>query len=158
MPILDHITRLGDVRAWEGNIPFESLYTAGVAGDRWLRALRDEGRIYGTRCPQCAITYVPARLFCERCFVQLGDEAWTAVGPGGELVSYTVLRVGIDGAPTPPRALGLVRLDGADTLLPHELGALNGRTLQIGLRVRAVFRPERERRASIRDIAYFAPE
>jgi uncharacterized OB-fold protein len=50
---------------------------------------------------------VPARLFCERCFVQLGDEAWTAVGPGGELVSYTVLRVGIDGAPTPPRALGL---------------------------------------------------
>ncbi len=158
MPILEHIAHLGEVRAWTGEIPLESAYTAGVAGERWLRALQNEGKIYGARCTQCEITYVPARLYCERCMAHLPDDAWIEVGPAGTLESFTVLRVGLDGLPAAPRILALIRLDGADTLLVHELDEPGSQKPSIGMRVKAVFKPQPERVASIRDIAHFVPE
>jgi len=157
MPILEHLAHLGDVRAWNGDIPLESLYTAGVAGDRWLRALQNEGKLYGTRCAHCEVTYVPARLYCERCMAHLGDDAWIEVGPAGVVESFTVLRVGLDDRPAAPRIIALLRLDGADTLFVHELAELGAQKPSIGLRVKAVLKPQAERTASIRDIAHFSP-
>ena len=52
--------------------------------------------LLGSRCTNCDYTYVPARLFCERCFELSAD---TEVGPGGELVSFTILFEGIEGEP-----------------------------------------------------------
>ena len=157
MPILEHLAHLGDARAWNGDIPLESVYTTGIAGDRWLRALQNEGKLYGTRCAHCEVTYVPARLYCERCMAHLGDDAWIEVGPAGAVESFTVLRVGLDDRPAAPRTLALIHLDGADTLFVHELAELGVQKPSIGLRVRAVFKPQPERTASIRDIAYFGP-
>lgn len=158
MPILEHLAHVGDVRAWNGDIPLESVYTVGVAGERWLRALQAEGKLYGTRCARCEITYVPARLYCERCMAHLEDDTWTEVGPGGMVESFTVLRVDVDGRPAAPRTLALIRLDGADTLFVHDLGELGHQKASIGLRVKAVLKPPPERQASVRDIACFVPE
>ena len=47
--------------AWHGDLPVTSRYTAGLAGERFFRAIKDEGRILGTLCTECDITYVPAR-------------------------------------------------------------------------------------------------
>ncbi len=158
MPILEHIQHLSGARAWSGDIPFESLYTAGIAGERWLRALRDEGKIYGVRCARCEITYVPARLYCERCFAKLDENAWSEVGPGGTLESFTVLRLAPDGSPAEtPRTMALIHLNGADTLLVHELSNLGPHKPVIGMPVKAVLKPQGERQGSIRDIAYFEP-
>lgn len=156
MPLTERIQHLDEVRAWRGAIRLEGVYTAGVAGDRWLRALR-EGKIYGTRCPRCRYTYVPARLFCERCLDALGEETWVEVGPQGTLVAWTRVHVGPDGARrTPPQTIGLVRLDGADALLVHEL-LEEGVEWVSGMRVKAVFRPPAERQGSIRDLLGFRP-
>lgn len=146
------LERAPEVRTWPVEMPFAYRYTPGVAGARFLEALRDRGEILGTRCAACAFTYVPARRSCERCFADL-SEAELEVGPGGELVAFTVCRVGHEGEPLPaPVVFGLVRLDGADALLLHRVLAAEPRT---GMRVEAVLEPPARRRGSILDIVGF---
>lgn len=146
------LERASEVRTWPVEMPFAYRSTPGVAGARFLEALRDRGRVLGSRCEACSFTYVPARLSCERCLADLsGSEV--EVGPGGELVSFTVCRVGHEGEPLEaPAVFGLVRLDGADALLLHRILAPEPRT---GMRVEAVLEPPARRRGSILDIAGF---
>jgi uncharacterized OB-fold protein len=99
------------------------------------------------------VTSVPARIFCERCLAEL--EPSIECGPEGELVSWTLVRVDVDDQPLDrPVTYGLVRLDGADTVLLHRLLDVDGEPT-IGERVRAVFAPDRE--GSILDLEGFAP-
>ena len=55
-----------------------------------------------------------------------------------------------------PFAFVLVKLDGADTALPHIVTEGLDR-LRVGSRVEAVWKPDGERIGSIRDIAGFRP-
>ncbi len=34
--------------AWVGNLPVTNRYTYGLAGERFFRAIKDEGKIFGT--------------------------------------------------------------------------------------------------------------
>ena len=95
--MLEKVSRPGDVRRVSGSIPVRHRYTPGRAGEVFLTALRDGGVLLGSRCSRCDVVYAPARAFCERCFSQLSADA--EVGPGGELVSFTIAFVGVDGAP-----------------------------------------------------------
>jgi hypothetical protein len=129
-------------------------YAAGEAASRFLIALRDEQKIYGTRCPACGRVLVPARSFCPRCFVDTTE--WIEVGPAGTLVALAPASrpqaSRLQGAPT-DLPIGLIRLDGADTSLMHFIGETERGALRIGLRVAAVFAEARS--GSILDIAYF---
>ena len=78
-------------QAWEGDLPVTSRYTYGLAGERFFRAIKDEGRILGSYCPKCDITYVPGRVFCERCLGELDE--WVDAGTLGEVHTYTLLYV-----------------------------------------------------------------
>lgn len=99
------------------------------------------------------MTYLPARIFCERCLAEL--EPSLECGPEGKLVSWTLVRVDVDDRPLDrPVTYGLVRLDGADTVLLHRLLYTGGEPA-IGDRVRAVFAPLRE--GSMLDVEGFAP-
>jgi uncharacterized OB-fold protein len=78
------------------------------------------------------------------------------VGPGGVLESFTVGYVDVEGEPLDqPVMVGLVRLDGADTVLMHLL-IENGQP-SIGERVEAVLEPSGSRTGSILDIRAFRP-
>jgi uncharacterized OB-fold protein len=153
---LDPILHVEQIRTWHGSMPVESRYTLGPAGERFFRTLKDEARLLGTRCGRCGVTYVPGRLFCERCFDELSE--WTEVGPEGVVEAVTHVHAGPDGSRLDsPVLLALVRLDGADTVLVHYLGGVAPGDAKIGLRVRTVFRPAAERTGSILDISHFAP-
>lgn len=152
--MLEKIARPDEVRRWEGEIPVGHRYTPGVAGEVFFTALRDRGVLLASRCEACSYTYVPARLFCERCFAELAADA--EVGPGGELVSFTIAFVGIEGEPLDePATLGLVRLDGADAVLLHRILDPGDEPLEIGERMELVVRPAHERTGSILDIEGF---
>ena len=149
--MLEKIARPEEIRRWEGDLPVRHRYTPGVAGDAFFTALKDRGVLLGSRCEHCSYTYVPARMFCERCFAELTPDV--ECGPEGELISWTVGRVDIDDEPLDePVTVGLVKLDGADTVLMHLLQVDEP---QIGMRVRAVVREDRA--GSILDLAGFAP-
>ncbi|HEX9122935.1 MAG TPA: Zn-ribbon domain-containing OB-fold protein [Actinomycetota bacterium] len=150
----EKIARPERVRRVRGDIPVRHRYTPGVAGEAFFAALRDRGVLLGSRCESCDYTYVPARLFCERCFAELGADA--EVGPGGELVSFTIGFVDADGGALDlPETLGLVRLDGADALLVHRILDPGDEPLEIGERVEAVVRPPEQRSGSILDLEGF---
>lgn len=139
-------------RVVSGSMPVAYRYTPGVANTRFLEALRDRGVFLGSRCATCGITVVPLRRYCERCLGETPDEV--ECGPGGRLGSWTIGQVGIDGEPLDePVVLGLIRLDGADTVLVHRLVGIS--EPEIGMRVRAVLTQDRS--ASILDIAGFEP-
>jgi hypothetical protein len=151
--VLEKIALPDEVRRWDGEFPVRHRYTPGVAGTAFFTALRDRGVLLGSRCEACSYTYVPARLFCERCFAELAAD--TEVGPGGELVSFTIGFVGLDGEPLEdPETIGLVRLDGADSVLVHRVLDAD-EPLEIGERLEVVLRPEGEREGTIVDIEGF---
>jgi uncharacterized OB-fold protein len=136
-----------------GELSVSFRYTPGVGNTAFFEALRDRGVFLGSRCETCGVAYLPARIFCERCLAELEPNA--EFGPEGELISWTIARVDVDDhALDTPVTYGLVRLDGADTVLLHRLIGLEGDPA-IGMRVRAVLASDRE--GSILDVDGFAP-
>jgi uncharacterized OB-fold protein len=140
--------------SWLGDLPVMNRYTYGLAGEKFFRTLKDEGRILGTYCPECDHTYVPATVFCERCMNKL--EKWVDVGTKGEVVTFTFLNIDLDGSPLEkPEVIAFVRF--ADGGLIHHLGEVELDQVEIGMTVEAVFKPQSERIGSILDIQYFKP-
>jgi uncharacterized OB-fold protein len=154
--VLEKLERPDEVRRWKGRIPVSHRYTPGVAGEVFFTALRDRGVLLGSRCESCDYTYVPARLFCERCFAELSADA--EVGPGGRLVSFTISYTGLEAEPLEqPVTIGLVQPDGADAAIVHRIVDPGDDPLEIGQRMEVVVKPEEERTGSIHDIVGFRP-
>jgi uncharacterized protein len=152
--VLEKLTDPRDVIVHEGRIPIRHRYTPGVAGEAFFTALKERGVFLASRCGSCDITYCPPRLFCERCFDELHADAES--GPGGMLESFTIGHTGIEGEPLgAPVTVGLVRLDGADTVLMHFL--VDAADPEIGMRVEAVLKPKSRRIGSILDVEGFRP-
>jgi uncharacterized OB-fold protein len=128
--------------------------SAGPIRSRFLLYLRDHQKILGTRCPACSRVFVPAKSTCPKCFENI--EEWVEVSHEGSLETYTIVYKSepfhID---TTPFAIGIIKLDGADTGMVHRLGEIDFRKIRIGMRVKAVF--NEERKGDIRDIKYFRP-
>jgi uncharacterized OB-fold protein len=156
MSTLHRIEHVHDALAWEGDMPTQGRYTAGIAGERFFREIQENERLLGTVCPTCDIVYVPPRLYCERCFAHL--EEWVEVPPTGRVYTFTVVHLDLDGNRLPePRIMAFVQLDGTDGGLVHYLGEVARGELCIGMAVEAVFKDQADRRGSILDIAYFRP-
>ncbi|MGQ9492386.1 MAG: Zn-ribbon domain-containing OB-fold protein [Anaerolineae bacterium] len=156
MALLEKIDKNIEARVWCGEIPIQGRYTCGLAGEKFFREIMDNARFVGTHCPECDYTYVPPTIYCERCFAKLDE--WVEVGPEGTVQSFTVLLIAPDGSPLEePEILGLIQLDGADSVLVHRLGKVGLDELAIGMRVKAVFKPKKEREGSILDIVHFVP-
>jgi uncharacterized OB-fold protein len=140
--------------SWLGELPVTNRYTYGLAGEKFFRALKDEGRIMGTHCPHCNHTYVPAAIFCERCLGKL--DQWVDVGIIGDVVTYTFLHVDLQGHTLEkPDIIAFVRF--GDGGIIHRLSEIEPDQVEIGLMVQAVFKAKSKRVGSITDIKYFKP-
>lgn len=106
----------------EGRWDFEYRYFAGETASRFFHELAN-GRIYGRRCPSCGKVLVPARSFCDACYVETGE--WVEVGPEGRLDIFTIVATKFPGLPDPPFVIGYVTLDGADTAILNHVGGLD---------------------------------
>lgn len=158
MPILDRLDHIHRVQTVEGDLPFYSVYTVGIAGERFFRALKDEGKITGTRCARCEVMYVPGRLYCEQCFAHLDDESWFDAGTQGSVHTFTVMHIGLDGSPLEtPRILAFIEIEETDGGLVHYLDEVDPDDVFIGMPVDAVLKPSEERTGSITDILHFKP-
>jgi len=154
--ITEKVDKLHHALDWRDSIPITNRYTAGLAGERFLRAIQEQGRILGSRCPTCNLIYVPAALFCERCFAELTE--WLEAPSTGSVFTFTVVHRDLDEKPLdPPLILAYVKLDGTDGGLVHYLGEVEEDSIDIGMEVEAVFKEPAERVGSILDILYFRP-
>ncbi|MBC8273509.1 MAG: Zn-ribbon domain-containing OB-fold protein [Chloroflexi bacterium] len=156
MAPLEKVTQIGQTKPWHGEIPVYGQYTYGIAGERFFREIKDNAKIMGATCNKCNLTYVPARLFCERCFSKLED--WREVGSRGVVHTYTLAYVDLDGSRLDePVILAMVQIDGACGGLVHRLSEVTPDKVEIGMPVKAVFKEKAERTGSILDIEYFKP-
>lgn len=142
--------------AWQGEVPTYNIYTLGTAGERFFRELKDHGRFVGTRCAACRLTYIPPRIYCERCFAGLED--WTEVPGQGTVFTYTLAYYDLDDHRLErPEVLAFVQLHGAHGGLVHRLGEVDPTEVRLGMEVEALLKPASERQGSILDILYFRP-
>ena len=123
-------------------------HTADEFTSTFFRALRDERKLLGIRCPQCQRVLMPPRGYCDRDFCRTTD--WVEVAAEGTIELFTILYQPIKGLPEPPYAIAYVLLDGADTAIANLLGGVDladrDRALEqlaIGNRARVAFREDR---------------
>ena len=132
----------------------------GVAIGRYLKELR-KGRIMAKRCRQCNRVMLPPRMFCERCW-RITDE-WVPVKDTGVVNTFAISHVDWAAGRVPKGERfftpAVIEIDGASRGMGilHLLDGVEPDKIFIGMRVKAVWRPEAERIGAITDIKYFKP-
>jgi uncharacterized OB-fold protein len=87
MSLIERYQKTTDIGYWESQIPMSYIYTVGRAGDKFFKELMN-GKIFGAKCEACNTTYVPAKIFCEKCFARLEDK-YLDVGTIGKVYTFT---------------------------------------------------------------------
>lgn len=156
MALIERFQKVTDVTYWEGQIPMSYIYTVGRAGEKFFREIIN-GKIFGVKCNQCNIIYVPPRIYCEKCFERLEDN-YLEVGTKGKVHTFTQCYETYDGLrKETPSIVAVIRLDGTEGGLVHWLGEVEFKEVYFGMPVEAVFKDKKEREGSILDIKYFKP-
>lgn len=154
MGLTERIERNVDLSYFEGRIPVSHLYTYGLGFEKFFRGLKEEGKFLASQCPRCGTIYFPCRVFCERCFSEI--EGTARVSGEGTLYSYSVCHLNMDGSQKEtPEVIGLIEMDGTDgAKFVHLIDAQPGE-IEIGMRLKPVLKPKKERNGDIFDIKGF---
>ena len=156
MPILEKLIQPGEARHWPDSIPLEYHYTAGVAGEEFRRELRDNGRFLVSKCSKCKSTYIPARMYCPDCFIEMKDQY--PIDKSGYIYSFTTVHRRRSGEESnSPITVGLVKFDGVKGGIVHLLDVGDSTELSIGTKVTPVLRDSAKRVGAITDILGFKP-
>lgn len=155
MGFKETIHRNVDQTSWPGKIPVTYRYTYGLAGERFFRAIKDEGVLLATRSPRANKIYCPPAVFCEETFDELTE--WLELPGVGTLESFTICHEDSRGARQEPVVMGAIRIDGADTTFIHRVGGCDPEAVFVGMRVQVKFLPAEERKGHIDDIEFFEP-
>ncbi|MGQ9475630.1 MAG: Zn-ribbon domain-containing OB-fold protein [Actinomycetota bacterium] len=156
MGLTERTNRNVDLTYLEGEIPVNYVYTYGLGLEAFFRALKEQGKFLASRCEECGVTYLPARIFCERCLGKL--EGNFAVPGTGKVYSYTVVHRGRDESPKDePVILALIDMDGTNCRFVHYLTGVRPGEVEVGMAVKPVLKAKKDRRGGIEDIVGFAP-
>jgi uncharacterized OB-fold protein len=156
MAITEKLTNTMKPTYWEGEIPVNYIYTYGQSGEKFFRAIKDKGTLLATYCGACDISYVPPKIYCDRCFAKL--DTYIDVGTMGFVESFTISFVNMDGSKKKePRILAMIKVDGTDGGLIHYLTGIHFDDVALGMPVQAVFKPKGKRTGGIDDIVGFGP-
>ncbi len=148
MPILEKITQPSQARHWTDSIPLEYHYTAGVAGEEFRRELKENGRFLSSKCAKCKTTYIPARMFCPSCFVEIRY-----------VYSFTTVNRNRTGEPIEePLTVVLIKFEGVKGGIVHRLQVDGQNSVSFGTKVVPILKDERERTGALTDIIAFRPQ
>ena len=150
MTILNRNLENQKIKSVSGSMIVTNLYTAGIGGELFLRALKDNQEILGSHCSKCKKSFIPARLFCERCLSRLTQHK--PAPREGVLQSFTTVHIDLDGKTlSEPELFGFITFKGFEGGMIHRLRSNSN--LKIGTKVKPVFASDRK--GSINDISYF---
>ncbi|MCX7704037.1 MAG: Zn-ribbon domain-containing OB-fold protein, partial [Planctomycetota bacterium] len=143
----------------------------GYAISRFLDGLKD-GKILGVKCNKCKRVVTPPRIFCEKCFKEMDE--WVELKDTGTVNTFSICYITWDMKRTKemgvlPEIPAVIEIDGTNPRVgflhkigeipPKEEGSLevNPKSVWVGMRVKAVWKPKEEREGRITDILYFKP-
>jgi uncharacterized protein len=155
MPILEKISQVSQARHWTDSIPLEFHYTAGVAGEKFRRELKQSGRFLASKCSKCKNRYVPARMFCPSCFIEMKETV--ALEEPGYVYSFTTVNRDRTGKPIEPVSIALIRFEGVKGGIVHKLDIKELSSATFGTKVVPVLKDTSERTGALTDILSFKP-
>ncbi len=150
----------GKIFVTDDSLDCAYAWDTGVAVNRYLAELKN-GRIIATECRKCKRIMLPPRLFCELCYVPSNN--WVYVQDTGVINPFSICHVHWDasriGEGEKPHLPAVIEIDGASEGMGimHLLNEVEPDQIKIGMKVKAVWKPEAERTGSINDIKYFKP-
>lgn len=132
----------------------------GFAISTYLDGLK-KGKIRGSLDTHTNRMMVPSRPFSEIADLAPATNYYN-LPDTGVVKTYTISYVNWDASPLPKGKVNIfavIALDGIteDMGLVHKLGEVDPKDVKIGMRVKAVWKPESKREGGILDIKYFAP-
>jgi len=133
------------------------VWSAGIAMSRFLTELKN-GKIIASTCNECGRKMVPPRAFCEQCFKP--TDGWTYVKDTGTVNTYSVSFIAGDASRIKePIIVAVIDIDGASPGMGilHTIQEIEWKRVKFGMKVKAVWKPEKERIGAITDIKYFKP-
>jgi len=141
---------------WRGDMQADYLYPNGAAGDKFFKNLMENGTFLACSCPECKTTYLPARIYCEECFVEIPKEKWKEIAPEGTVRLFTVAYLNAEGEKLEkPWIMALVDIEGTDGAWLAKLNVKDLNKDYTGAKVKAVLRPKDKREGTMKDILYF---
>lgn len=136
-------------------VSLDYQYAASPEESAFYRGL-NEGRIVGQRCPTCQKVYVPPRSACPADGTPTAEEV--ELSQTGTITTFCIVNVPFLGQKiTPPYVSAYVLLDGADIAILHLILGIPAAEVRMGMRVRAVWKPEAEWTYSLENIDHFEP-
>ena len=153
MPILEKISQPLNARHWTDSIPLEYHYTAGVAGEKFRRELKENGRFLVSKCAKCKKSYVPARMFCPSCFVEIKETH--AIDEPGYVYSYTTVNRNRAGEHAETVTLALIKFEGVEGGIVHRLDDNAADKVVFGMKVVPILKEESGRSGALTDILSF---
>jgi uncharacterized protein len=136
-------------------VELDYLYAASPEESLFYRSLA-QGKLVGQRCPSCGKVYIPPRSACPADGTPTTDEV--PLPDTGTVTTFCIVNVPFLGQRiTPPYVSAYVLLDGADIAFLHLILDIPAEEVRMGMRVKAVWKPEDEWGTSIENISHFAP-
>lgn len=130
-------------------------FTASDHTSRFLESIKN-GQFIGSQVSEGSPVYVPPRPVCPE--TGLKAERLVELPDTGKVHWYTIVHIPIPDNPIkPPFVVANILLDGADITFLHLISGCENEDIEIGMRVKAVWKPEAERTHSPANIHFFAP-
>jgi uncharacterized OB-fold protein len=145
----------GRILAWRDSIPLHYEYTAGTAGEAFLRGLK-EGRIVASKCGTCGEVRLPPRTYCLQCYGRARVEV--ELLHSGRIAAFSTASLGAGGlsqAAGPRMTFGFVTFEGVGGGLVHRILHEGRSDPKVGDPVRPLFVPAEKRKGSILDLDGF---
>jgi uncharacterized OB-fold protein len=132
----------------------------GVALTTYLDGFK-QGKIRGSRCNTCGRVMIPTRAFCETCNLRAVHDHYD-LADTGTVETFTLSNINYDSSMLPrgkQNIFAVISIDGAtrEMGLIHLLGEVKAKDVKIGMRVKAVWKPEKDRTGTVLDVKYFRP-
>ena len=148
-------TPTGEVTRITTPVVLDYEYVASPEESAFGRGLK-EGRILAQACPECHKVYVPPRGACPVDGVPTSEPH--ELPDTGIVTTFCIVNVPYLGQKIPPPYVSAyVLLDGADIAFLHLVLGTDAEEVRMGMRVKAVWRPEAERTYSLENISHFEP-
>jgi len=123
---------------------------------KFFKEIRENGKLYGTRCTKCGFGFFPPRLNCHKCYAPC---EWVELSGEGTIIAGTLAHFGVSNfTDKVPITIAFIQLNGMDMAIRHtvvmESEDLTIENLRKGTKVKVQFIPKAQRKGRITDF-YF---
>jgi len=152
---IDKIEESQEFHEYPDQMCINYIYSTGELSKFFIE-IRDNEKLFGTRCTKCGFGYFPPRIYCGRCYAPC---EWEEISGKGEIVTGTITHFGVSNFTSRPKTtIAFIKVDGMDQLIRHTILMSDEdcimENIKQGTRVRVEFKPQEQREGKITDF-YF---